>query len=62
MLINLKREPYMFCICCRNAIKKSQLLVKTYGRTEVILCRRCARQVVQDIQEKFKEDTKCSSR
>ncbi len=62
MEINKQREVYLHCCDCGRAIKKSRLLIKNYPHRTIMWCQRCARNLAEEIIEKYAEDTKCLSK
>lgn len=59
MKINGKeREPYMLCSDCGYAVKRSKLFVKSYNHTAICLCKKCARKLSDEINEKYMEEGK----
>ena len=56
MIINGKeREPYMLCSDCGFAVKRSKMFVKSYKHTAICLCKKCAKKLAEEINEKYTE-------
>lgn len=59
MIINNKeREPYMLCSDCGYAVKRGRMFVKAYNHTAICLCKKCARKLVEEINERYTEEGK----
>lgn len=53
MRINGKeREPYVLCSDCGFAVKRSNMFVKSYAHTGICLCKKCARNLAKEINDK----------
>ena len=48
-------EGFMFCCGCGLAIKRSKLFIKSYHNTAICLCKRCAKKLADEINEKYTE-------
>lgn len=46
-----EREVYMLCSNCGYAVKRSTMFVKTYENTAIYLCKKCARELQDELSE-----------
>jgi len=46
---------YMFCDDCGFATEKSALLVKNYRHKKIVLCKKCASKLSNEIKKRFQE-------
>ena len=51
-----KEDWYTLCSDCGYAVKTSRLFVKSYKHTAICLCKKCARKLAEEINEKYKGD------
>ena len=59
MKINGKeREPYILCHDCGFGVKRSRMFVKAYRHTAICLCKKCAKKLAEEINEKYMESEK----
>lgn len=49
-----ERDKYMLCCGCGYAVKQSTMFIKEYQNTAVWLCRKCAKELTEEIQEHIK--------
>ena len=49
------REGFMFCCDCGLAVKMSKLFKKSYHNTAICLCKKCAKKLANEINEKYTE-------
>lgn len=45
----IERERYMLCCDCGYAVKEKNIFKKVYQDTAICLCRKCAKELVNDI-------------
>ena len=45
-----ERENYMLCCDCGYAFKQKSMFIKEYKNTAICLCRKCAKELVKDIE------------
>lgn len=48
-----ERERYMFCCGCGHAVKQNKIFIKQYQNTAICLCYKCAKELVEEIQEQY---------
>lgn len=59
MMLNCKkRDDYILCSDCGYGVKRSKIFIKFYKHTAVCLYKNCARKLADEINEKYKDDTK----
>lgn len=46
-----EREKYIFCCGCGYAVKEKNIFKKAYKNTAICLCRRCAKELIKDIED-----------
>lgn len=46
-----EREVHMLCCGCGYAVKRSKMFVKAYNHTAICLCKKCARELQDEISE-----------
>lgn len=52
-----KRNNYMLCCNCGYAFKDKNIFKKAYQNTAICLCRKCAKELIKDIEDW--SDTEC---
>lgn len=50
----LERKNYMLCCGCGFAVKEETMFKKIYKNTAICLCRKCAVQLLGEIEENVK--------
>lgn len=45
-----ERNNYMLCCSCGYAVKDKNIFKKAYKNTAICLCRKCAKELVKDIE------------
>lgn len=45
-----ERNNYMLCCSCGYAVKDKNIFKKAYQNTAICLCRKCAKELVKDIE------------
>ena len=59
MMFNCKkRDDYMLCSDCGYGVKRSKMFIKSYKHTAVCLCKKCARKLADEINERYTEEGK----
>ena len=53
-----EREKYMLCCDCGYAVKQSAMFIKEYQNTAICLCRKCAKELINEIQEYLEKENK----
>lgn len=53
-----EREKYMLCCGCGYAVKQSTTFIKEYQNTAVCLCRKCAKELIEEMQEHLEMENK----
>ena len=53
-----EREKYMLCCGCGCAVKQSTMFIKEYQNTAICLCRKCAKELIEEIQEHIEKGNK----
>ena len=53
-----ERETYMLCCDCGYAFKRNKGFVKSYKHTAICLCKKCAKELAKEINEKYTEEGK----
>jgi transcription elongation factor Elf1 len=52
-------DKRIFCCNCDDAYKSETMFIKQYNNTAICLCKKCAKELVNEINERYKkEDTK----
>ncbi len=46
-----EREKYILCCSCGYAVKEKNIFKKVYKNTAICLCRRCAKELIKDIDD-----------
>lgn len=52
-----EQNNYMLCCSCGYAVKERNIFKKVYKNTAICLCRKCAKELVKDIENG--RDTEC---
>lgn len=53
-----ERDVYVLCCDCGYAVKRSRMFVKSYNHTAICLCKKCAKKLSKEINEKYMEEGK----
>lgn len=48
-------DKYIFCCNCDDAYKSKTMFIKQYNYTAICLCKKCAKALVNEIEEKYKK-------
>ena len=51
-------EPYMLCSDCGYGVKRSKIFIKSYKHTAICLCKKCAKKLAEEINDKYMEEGK----
>lgn len=53
-----EREIYMLCCGCGYAVRQNTMFIKEYQNTAICLCRKCAKELIEEIQEHIEKENK----
>ena len=53
-----ERAKYMLCCGCGYAVKHNTVFIKEYQNNAICLCRKCAKELTEEIQEHIEKRDK----
>lgn len=53
-----ERDNYMLCCDCGYAVKEKNMFKKVYKNTAICLCRKCAKELINETQEHLEKGNK----
>ena len=53
-----EQEKYMLCCGCGYAVKQSTMFIKEYQNTAICLCRKCEKELDEEIQKHIEKGDK----